>query len=306
MTNTIPNSDQKSFLNLNATAFVPQQFKHRYDARGELRESPPKTSSSSGARDRSKSKHSVHSASGHSMQSVSPLNTRHGHTLSAAANPTFSSLYDDPKQANQRTVNQQGTVHKADNSFLAEMGYTAVSNVGSSGSNVSSSSSSATKWIYHLPDLSSPPIVNESGGSTAGQQRVDQRKYESMYQPYPANYTSHGHSPSPSSNREGLSSPSGFAIDLSTLGYNRSPSRVHQHYEDKKGTIQLPRQLAPKTDMEYSIEHSLNAMLEDEDELLTKDLFPVMTSTSSSKKERKKKKKKRSESVSPRLSELFE
>ena len=271
-------SEQKSILNRNATAFVPPHMKHRYDSRGELRESPPshsKSISSKGSNPSNRSSLSNRSSHSVAAHSVSPLHSKRGHKMSTAATPTISSLYDPVDAVD--APKQYPTVHKVEDDAF----YRVIGSSMQTASDSASDDASPKKWRYHVPDgiLSSPP--------NAGRVAAD---YEQMNRRYPANYAT------------SLSPSTGFAVDLSTLGYNLSPSRP----QDKEAAIPLPLPLAPKTDMEFSIEHSLNAMLQDEDELLTKDLFPEPTSPSITKRERRKKKRtKDSEMVSPRLSDLF-
>jgi len=234
-------SEQKSILNRNATAFVPPNMKHRYDSRGELRETKREPT--------------------RSVRSVEGL--------------SVSDLYGPPKLAANQKRASPPKLQYGDP-------------------------------IYHVPDgiLTSPPNDH----------------YHRIQLRYPDNYSASMSPPNQwrrdvvggdevlhEEEQSALCSPNGFAVDLASLGYNRSPSRP-QH-DDNDGAIPLPHEFAPKTDMEFSIEHSLNAMLEDDDLIHATDLF------ASAHRKRKKKKKERTpkrptkrsvaDTVSPRLSELF-
>jgi len=328
-------SEQKSILKLNrnAAAFVPRHLKHRYDSGGQLREASPKKVHSRGSVVDSGRNHNHSHSHSHSQRhshSVAsrPRSSSNASTVSNVSSrphrrrvletpfaqnrgPTISSLYGPP--------GPYSTVHRGPRLMRSE-NQNQHQNLSQNHAQSRGQRQSHNPWRYHLPGgiLSSPPNVGHSGMVHGGGPRngghskvrpprsvatngdgVGDRVYRQMLEEYPANYSmADGEGERVSARRESqnaVGSPNGFAVDLSTLGYNRSPSRPQ--FDDA-----LPTQFAPKTDMEFSIEHSLNELLQNEDELLAQDLFPE---PSSLRPKRKKRKKKKADTVSPRLSELF-
>merc|ERR1712062_432845 len=95
-----------------------------------------------------------------------------------------------------------------------------------------------------------------------------------------------------------------FAVDLSSLGYDLSPHRLEEKEESIEGVVETPRiqqrterPLVPKRDMAFSIEHSLNAMLEDED--ITKSLFSTPRGVKQDSQHGKGSQRKKGQKLSP-------